>query len=219
MDRNKVISELSNDAIRVKQLLDVVVKVDKDTPIQSHHRLIISDKDFKGKVLDVGGGFGIFSMVAKLEHPDIDITILDGSIPSCNIAYTIAYKSGIKLCVMRGLVFDNLKEKFDTIVLNNILEHLPNPSDVLKWVNGLLNPGGTVFITVPFEKCHQDPLHINFFTTRDIPSCTNIIHLLVNIPGEYEVSVFDGELLGLGHSSFKSRGQLELYIKIKKPMV
>ena len=43
----------------------------------------------------------------------------------------------------------HLENKYDVIVLSNVLEHSLNPATMLKAIHGLLNPGGRVCISCP----------------------------------------------------------------------
>jgi 2-polyprenyl-3-methyl-5-hydroxy-6-metoxy-1,4-benzoquinol methylase len=38
---------------------------------------------------------------------------------------------------------------FDVVVMSHVVEHLPNPADVLKQVLGIMNPGGILYLAVP----------------------------------------------------------------------
>lgn len=54
---------------------------------------------------------------------------------------------------------------FDTAIIAELLEHVPEPLKVLKEANRLLKPGGTVLVTVPFNVgIHGDPSDFGRYT-------------------------------------------------------
>ena len=57
----------------------------------------------------------------------------------------------------------------ETILANNILEHLPDTMAIMKEMWRVCKPGATVVIKVPYFKstaAFKDPTHIRFFTER-----------------------------------------------------
>lgn len=56
----------------------------------------------------------------------------------------------------RDLPFDG--GAFDTIILSDVLEHLPEPAHTWREIARVLTPGGIVFVNVPFYYClHERP--------------------------------------------------------------
>jgi SAM-dependent methyltransferase len=55
--------------------------------------------------------------------------------------------------------------RFDHVVCNQVLEHVPRPLEYLKEVNRVLKPGGTVIFTMPlFYEEHEQPFDFYRFT-------------------------------------------------------
>jgi len=50
--------------------------------------------------------------------------------------------------ITQKLPFRN--NSFDTVILSDVLEHIPNPSEVIAEVKRILRPNGTILINVPF---------------------------------------------------------------------
>ena len=50
--------------------------------------------------------------------------------------------------ITKKLPFKN--KQFDTIIFSDVLEHVPNPAEVLGEINRITRPGGVVLINVPF---------------------------------------------------------------------
>lgn len=80
-----------------------------------------------------------------------DLTVIDGSENAIN-----RLKSQINSNKIKTLVgfFENieLNEKFDTIIMGHILEHVEDPIYILNKFKGYLNDGGKIIITVPNAK-------------------------------------------------------------------
>lgn len=97
----------------------------------------------KGNFLDVGCGIGYFTLVMKylgmnsygIEPGEFDdelarqynLNIIKGTLPQSD------YKNDF----------------FDVITLNHVLEHVDNPSEVMKELNRILKPGGYLIIATP----------------------------------------------------------------------
>lgn len=69
---------------------------------------------------------------------------------------------------------ENCKEKYDLVMLFEVMEHVKDPSEVLKQVDKVLAPGGTVLISTPaFESPtygkddEQNKCHIRLYTAKD----------------------------------------------------
>ena len=93
-------------------------------------------------VLDVGAGHGYLRSYFKARYLATDVYPYDGLDFLCDL---------IERTPLRP-------RSFDAILLNNVLEHLPEPRRVLAAVADALKPGGRVAIAVPFMiKLHQTP--------------------------------------------------------------
>jgi SAM-dependent methyltransferase len=56
----------------------------------------------------------------------------------------------------KGLPFADAS--FDTILLSDVLEHIPTPDSLWREMGRLLKPGGKLLLNVPFYYClHEDP--------------------------------------------------------------
>ena len=76
---------------------------------------------------------------------------------------------------------------FDLITCNQVLEHVPDPQEVLTEITALMKPGTWLYFDLPFEKIMQEQLpiaerlklkrhwheHINFFTLEGIKKLVN----------------------------------------------
>jgi len=106
------------------------------------------------KVLDIGGGLGLFSLNFKLNFPKSDVFIFDYSqhegikeILTKNPHLRI--KDYIQADIQEETPFDS--NSFDLIFALDILEHVENPSIAIDEILRILKVDGLLFISVPTE--------------------------------------------------------------------
>ncbi|QDC51241.1 methyltransferase domain-containing protein [Candidatus Methylopumilus universalis] len=135
----------------------------------------------------------------------------------------LSYKSYITLDITQNLTNSvdfivNPEEKlpfddssFETVLLLDVLEHLPDPDRVLGEIVRVLSPGGRLFISVPFiYREHETPYDIARYTSFGIRNLINRhkghIHRLDKVGNIYytlltlflERGVSNGEINTLG---------------------
>jgi len=89
--------------------------------------------------------------------------------------------------ITKKLPFKN--EKFDTIILSDVLEHIPNPSHLILELKRVLKPNGVVLMNVPFMYwVHEAPHDYNRYTEF-------MLHKLVE---DVDMEVVELEALGGG---------------------
>jgi len=106
------------------------------------------------RVLDIGGGMGLFSLNFKLNFPKSEICILDQIfIEEVRDILVNKKRVAIQECIQ-----GNIEEKtaypddcFDLIFSLDILEHLEDPSKALNEIIRILKRKGLLFISVPIE--------------------------------------------------------------------
>ncbi|MGL5633629.1 MAG: class I SAM-dependent methyltransferase [Sarcina sp.] len=96
----------------------------------------------KCKILDIGCGGGLFlDYFKKKGH------LVYGVEPALNLRASLEEK---EIEVFTGSIYDvDLKEKFDVITLNNVLEHIENPDLVIEKAYELLDDEGILIVKVP----------------------------------------------------------------------
>ena len=106
------------------------------------------------EVLDLGCGWGSFSLYVAERYPDINITSVSNS--SDQIAYikNEAHKKGLSNIKAFRMDVNNLElnKKFDRIVSIEMFEHLRNYKLILNYLNHALKPDGKLFIHI---FCHK----------------------------------------------------------------
>jgi len=114
-------------------------------------------KEFaKGKLLDLGCGK---APLYDTYSPFVDeITLADWA----NSLHKNKYLD-VECDITKKLPFKN--NSFDTIILSDVLEHIPNPNDVMKEVHRILKPNGIVLMNAPFFYwLHEVPHDYNRYT-------------------------------------------------------
>src|SRR5690606_15156471 len=98
----------------------------------------------KGKILELGPAEGL--MTKHLSKIDPKLTAVDGSAIFCR-----KLKEEFKEINVINSLFEevNLEEKFDTIVLGHVLEHVENPQKLLNHIKSWLSEDGVVVCAVP----------------------------------------------------------------------
>jgi len=122
------------------------------------------------KILEVGCMFGHLLEELKNEYEVRGIDIGHEAVTFCR-------EKGLNVDLISAEDFvQKNHQQFDLIVLSHVLEHLLDPSDVLKKFNSFLNPGGKIIVLVPNQAsfCRkffgrywgwwQVPVHVNHFS-------------------------------------------------------
>ena len=123
------------------------------------------------RVLEVGGGIGLLSLFASSTVPSV--TSLEPESAGFNKMST--FRKAIleswteeALPQFENALIQDLKqdEKFDFIYCINVLEHVPNPGDLVSEIYRRLSPGGTAWCVLPnysfpYEQHFEIPILIN----------------------------------------------------------
>lgn len=106
-------------------------------------------KKFKrtGKLLDVGGGYGLFSKLAK-ENSKFHVEIIEPNLETYFINKNNVKSHRIKL----ENFIQNTKLRYDVIVLLDVLEHFDNPDKIIEGVKKLLKDNGLIVVSLPNYK-------------------------------------------------------------------
>jgi SAM-dependent methyltransferase len=148
--------------------------------LESFERLLSGEQR---RILDVGCGPGFFLKLARERGWDIM-----GIEPSRQAA---AHARGLGIDVVEAF-FDASAAatlgRFDVVHLNNVLEHVPNPIEIVNLAHSLLMPGGLICLNVPndftpFQRAAREslalpewwvapPHHLNYF---DFESLSRLI--------------------------------------------
>ena len=128
----------------------------------------------KYPVLDVGGSQGSF-----LEYQGVkDATILDLNIPE-EPKFNHKY---VKADISKKL--PDLKTKFGTIFITEVLEHIKNPLYLLAQVYDLLSEDGICFISIPYTEIGENHHHVCRWKKKEILDQTRKLGFIPKIVQE-----------------------------------
>ena len=118
--------------------------------------LYIERADIKNghEILDLGCGWGSFSLYAAQKYPDTNITSVSNSSDQITYIKNEAQKRGLSNIKAYRMDVNNLEldAQFDRIVSIEMFEHLRNYKLILNALNNLLKPDGRLFIHI---FCHK----------------------------------------------------------------
>ncbi len=120
------------------------------------------------RMLEIGPGHGLLLHLATLQEKVGHLTAWDISDASLVLASSTLEILGSRKKVefeRRNIFSDDVMsssfaDKFDGIVLSEVLEHLEDPLRALKVLHHLTRPGGTVWINVPSNSPAPDHLYL-----------------------------------------------------------
>ena len=119
------------------------------------------NKYTKDEILDVGCGIGDY---LSLTPNSIGIDINE-----FNIKYVL--EKGLNAALLKNEVFPFCDDKFNSVVMDNVIEHLSDPTNVLSEIRRVLKKGGNLIIGIPGIKgYHLDDDHKKFYTHKTLKS-------------------------------------------------
>ena len=136
--------------------IQVTVKI-KDPTRAKHHNFIVKEvNEWCGyriskniHILDIGCGVGELSiMLGNLGYSVLGIDIHEPSVTEAkrrNVIENVFFRCQDAMDL-------NLENKFDIIILSDVLEHLCSPEKTINKVNYLLKIGGILIITIPNKR-------------------------------------------------------------------
>lgn len=126
----------------------------------------------KGKLLDIGCGYGFFLQMAKADGWDVY------GIDLCQSAIKYANLQGFNVTDVSLFEKSYNDEEFDVVTMFYVLEHLRNPKQYLQEIFRILKPKGVLFVRLPHttpiakvlkalgipNKLYDAPSHISDFS-------------------------------------------------------
>ena len=98
-----------------------------------------------GKLLDVGLGSGLFLKEAAKAGFDVEGTELSSA------GFDSSERLGFPVHQGQLTDIDFGSRKYKVVTMWHVLEHVPNPGDVIRKIYGILEPGGIFALAVPNE--------------------------------------------------------------------
>ena len=154
------------------------------------------------RLLDVGSGPGFF----LLHGAERGTWRVRGLEPS---SQAVAHSRGLGLDVTQAFLTADTAAalgRFDVVHLNEVLEHVPDPREVVRVVHTMLDPGGLVALMVPNDyspfqaalrgACGADPWwvapphHVNYFDVRSIQRLLDERFEIVSVETSFPMDLF-----------------------------
>ena len=117
------------------------------------------NKFTKDEILDVGCGIG--------DYLSLTPNSIGVDINQFNINHVL--DMGLKALLLEGEVFPFDEEKFNSVVMDNVIEHLSDPEIVLSEIKRVLKKDGNLIIGIPGIKAYAlDDDHKKFYTQKTL---------------------------------------------------
>ena len=176
------------------------------------------------EILDLGCGWGSFSLYAAAKFPQSNITSVSNSFDQINFINEEAKKRNLKN--IKGIKMDvntlKLDKHFDRIISIEMFEHLRNYKSILSTLSSLLKDNGKLFIHI---FCNKEITYL-YEVRHDLDWMTKYFFLGGIMPSKDIFSYFDKDLVvkkqwdvnGI-HYSKTSKGWLENHYKNKEEIM
>ena len=176
------------------------------------------------EILDLGCGWGSFSLYAAAKFPQSNITSVSNSFDQINFINEEAKKRNLKN--IKGIKMDvntlKLDKHFDRIISIEMFEHLRNYKSILSTLSSLLKDNGKLFIHI---FCNKEITYL-YEVRHDLDWMTKYFFLGGIMPSKDIFSYFDKDLIvkkqwdvnGI-HYSKTSKGWLENHYKNKEEIM
>lgn len=159
-------------------LLSQVIWRNQTAAIERFVREFLPNQKSGGAYLEIGPGHGIYAYLAAESGRFSSMTgwdISETSLQETRDALTrLGTQAAVDLCIRDIQKPAPQEERYNSIVISEVLEHLENPMLALKTLRTALAPGGQIFINVPVNSPAPD--HIYLWetpedVTRDVENC------------------------------------------------
>jgi len=140
----------------------------------------------RGRLLDVGCGNGRF--LAQMRELGWEVVGTEPDPEAVRIA-----KERFGLEVFQGTLEETRfpEDSFDVITMNHVIEHVPNPIELLAKCRQILKPGGKLVVTTPnikslgqqvfgeYWRGWEVPRHLFLFSLKSLQTCAERVGLRV----------------------------------------
>lgn len=132
---------------------------------------LVKDHVGGGRLLEIGPAYGLFAYLAK--DAGFDVTVIEMDSRCCDFLRTTV---GVTVVENSDTIAAlETQPLFDVIVAWQVIEHLPNPWDVLAAAAQHLAPGGVIIIDTPNPNAFQFKVLGKYWTHLDAPRHVMVI--------------------------------------------
>ena len=171
----------------------------------------ISKIDLNGKkYLEIGGGHGLFVSEVVTGFPLASATVVDISATSIQTAKELLRahqvdESDVKFIHSDFMNLEQTEEKYDFIVMGEVLEHVDDGEAFMKKAASLLNPAGAIFMTTAANSPALDHV-LHFHNVQEIRDLLNktgfeIVDEIVHAAEDVPEAQWEQELVTLNYGS------------------
>ena len=120
------------------------------TPLRLKY--ISNNLKLKGsKVLDLGCGGGL--LCEAMTDNGADVVGIDASLKTIEIAKKHANEKNLKIDYLHTDIESfNYKEKFDAVICFELIEHVPDPNELIRQISKHIKPNGKLFLSTIIVK-------------------------------------------------------------------
>lgn len=138
------------------------------------------------RLIDVGAHVG--KMVAMAKQAGWQASGIDFNAQTAGFA---AKKTGCPIHRMNAQSLAATGQRYDAVVLTDVLEHIPRPVEVLKHLRGLLDRDGVIAVKVPFglSQRRKQLLQAVFNLHTDVSIATTMVHVNHFSPRSLRISL------------------------------
>jgi SAM-dependent methyltransferase len=106
----------------------------------------------RGRLLEIGPGYGSFSWLAK--SAGFDVEAIESDVAACEY---LAHQIGVKVTKSAApeQLLASRTTAYDAVVMWHVIEHLPDPWATLQQAARLLNAGGIILVATPNPSAWQ----------------------------------------------------------------
>lgn len=120
--------------------------------------MVLNEVDFdrQPRVLDLGGGTGVFTL-SLIEHSEeVYFIDIDREKPPFNTAKTLLTREGFDESAVNFILGDGMNlpledNSLDVVFALDVLEHIPNQKAAIREIARVLSKGGTCVVSAPVE--------------------------------------------------------------------
>lgn len=122
--------------------------VSTDTSRMSHVKYIATIVKPGARILDFGAGDGEFAWeLQQLGYTVIGVEYSKVAIAAAKSCYGFKFYRSLKELNVAQ------EDNFDMVIGIEVIEHLPNPNEILDLLSLILQPGGILYLTTPNRSC------------------------------------------------------------------
>ena len=163
-------SYYKDDYYKIPKSIEQLKKISNKQQYQIN---LINKFKSSGKLLEIGPAFGVFAYLAKMNGFDVETIEMDLACSNFlnNILKINTYNTNDPISLFKTL------ETYDIMVLWHVIEHVPDPFNLIKIASTKLNNNGIILIACPNPNSLSLAILKSFWPHIDAPRHLQLIPL------------------------------------------